>query len=122
VFQVARQASDDNLHVVAQVFGEQGAKGTVNQAADENCAIGGAALAAKVRARDFARRVKALFVIHAEREKVNARSRLVGHRRRAQQKRIARSYGDGTARLIGQLAGLEGDFLRADGGLENSTR
>src|SRR5262249_25955005 len=68
------------------------------------------------RAGDAARGVQPLFVIHAQREKVDALARLARHGRRRQQHGFAAADDDRAAGQLGQLAGLERDRATTQGG------
>ena len=59
-------------HVIAEVVGEQGADGPVDDAAGEDALLAGAALPAVEAAGDAAHGVQLLLKVHAQGEEVDA--------------------------------------------------
>ena len=68
----------DDLHVVAEALREERAQRAVDQAAAEDLALAGAALAAEEAARDLAGGELLLLVVDGEREEVDALAGRVG--------------------------------------------
>ncbi|KAF5037282.1 hypothetical protein DSECCO2_566200 [anaerobic digester metagenome] len=116
---VGRKHGGDDLHLVAEAFGEKRPAGAVDQAAHEHFALGGAAdFAAEVGARDAPGGVGHFLVVHGEGEKAF----LLGQGLRAGRDQHHGAAGldpDGPVGLVGQAAGFEDDGIAADGGFES---
>ncbi len=69
---VRGEREHEDLHFVAHPMLEQRAQGTVGQAGGEDGFGAGASFPAEERAGDLAACVQSLFVIHGEREEVDA--------------------------------------------------
>ncbi len=119
MFAVGRQRSDDHLHVVAEIGGEQRAQGPIGQAADQNAGFAGPAFAPEERAGNAARGVQALFVFHAQREKVDAFTRRAGHGGRGQDDGVAQAHRHRAVGLTGQFAGFDRDRVTTDSGCKS---
>jgi len=114
VFLVVAERRDDDLHLVAQVFGEERAQRAVGDAGDEDARLRRTPFAAHEAAGDAARRVELFFVVYAEREEVNAFAGSGAHGRCGEDDGIAQADGDCATGLLGQLARLQDEFLVAD--------
>ena len=116
VFFVGRDGIKHHLDVVPQVFGKERAQRAVDQAGGEGGFLGRAAFAAEERAGDAPTGVHALFVVHPQREKVNAFAGFFAHGRRGKHHGVAQADGDGTVGLHRQLAGFDDDGFVANHG------
>ena len=65
MFLVVGQRGDDNLYVIAQVFGKERADGTIGEAADEDGCLVGASLAAEEAAGDASCGVEPFLVVYS---------------------------------------------------------
>ena len=95
-------------------LGKRGRRGPVHEARGEDGLLGGASAALDEAARDLADRVLALLVVAREREEVHPFAGVLAHGGDAEDDRLAHSDEDGTARLLGDAAGLEVERLAAD--------
>ena len=95
-------------HVVAEVAGEQGADGPVNDAAGEDALLAGAALPAHEAAGDAAHGVHLLLEVHAQGEEVDAVARTGGGGGGAQDGGLTVGDQHGGVGQLRQLAGLQG--------------
>ena len=109
---VHRHRLADDLGLVVPTLGEQGADRPVDHPRRQGGLLTGAGLTAKERSRDLPGRVMALLDIHRQRQKVDVAQ--IADGRRAQDHRVPGARDHRPARLAGQLARLEGDFLIAD--------
>ena len=91
-------------HVIAEVIGEQGADGAVDDAAGEDALLAGAALAAVEAAGDAAHRVHLLLKIHAQGEEVDAVAGTGGGGGTAEHAGVAVAHHDGGVGQLCQLA------------------
>src|SRR5512133_490155 len=87
----------------------------VDQPGGQDRPLRRAALALEETAGDLPGGVHALFDVDGEREEVRALARLRPPLCRGEHHRLARAHDDRAVRLLGELAGLEGDFLAAHG-------
>ena len=110
---VGGERRGDNLNLVAEALGEEGADGTVGKAHGEDAIGGGAAFAAGEASGDLADGVKALFVVDGEGEEVDALTG-VGHADRDEDDGIALADGDGAVGEAGEGAVLDEKRLAAD--------
>ena len=113
VLAVGGEGGGDDLDLVAEALGEEGADGTVGEAHGEDAVAGGAALAAGEAAGDLADGVEALFVVDGEGEEVDALAG-VGHAGRDEDDGIALAHGDGAVGEAGEGAVLDEQGLAAD--------
>ena len=104
-----RLAHDLCLEVPA--LGEQRAQGAIDHPRSQRRLLAGATFAPEEGAGDLPRRVVALLDIDRQRQEVHIPQ--VPDRRRGEHHRVAGSDNDGSARLSGELAGLEGDLVAA---------
>src|SRR5205807_2482789 len=74
VLLVRAERRDDDLHIVAEPFGEERSDRPVGQASGEDPLLGGAALAPRKGAWDLPCGVEALLEVDGEREEVDAGS------------------------------------------------
>ena len=95
-------------HVIAEVVGEQGADGAVDDAGGQDALLAGAALAAVEAAGDAAHGVHLLLKVHAQGEEVDAVAGTGGGGDAAQHAGVAVAHHDGGVGQLGQLAHLEG--------------
>ncbi len=97
MFGVRAERVQNQLYVVAETLGKEGAQGTIHQAAEQNALFAGAAFAPEEAAGDAAHRVHLLFKVHREWEEVDARSHILGHGGGRHNHRIATAHSDRTA-------------------------
>ena len=109
---VDRQRLADELGLVVPALGEQRPDRAVDHPRGQGRLLAGARLAAEERAGDLARGVVLLLDVDGQRQEVDVAQ--VAHRRGAEDHRVAGAHDDGSARLAGELSGLEGDLLAAD--------
>ena len=109
---VDRQRHRDELRLVVPALGEERADRAVDHARGQRRLLAGSTLAAEERAGDLARGVHALLDVDRQGKKVHVAQ--VAHGRGAQDHRVAGLDDDRAARLLGELAGLEGDLAAAD--------
>ena len=103
----------DDHHVVEEALGEEGTKGTVDEARRQNGFVARPALATLEAARDLADRKHLLFIVHLKGEEIDA---LSGGRRHADgdhDRRLAAADDAHAVGLFGILARLDGDFSAA---------
>ena len=105
---VGAENRPDDVDLVAEPLGERGAQRPVDQTGGENRLVGRPALPAEERAGDLAGGVHPLFDVDGEGEEVRALTHFSSSRRGGEHDRVADPCDDGTIRLAGQLAGLEG--------------
>ena len=117
VLLIGRPGRDDDLHVVAEALRKERPDRAVGQACREDAFLGGAALAARERARDLPRGVEALFEVDRQREEVDAGADRLGDGRGREDDGVAVPDSDCAARLLGVLPGFEGERLAVDGRL-----
>ena len=110
----------DHRHIVAHCFGEQRANGAVDDAAGQNGLFTGAAFAPHKAAGDTANRVQLLFKIDAEREKVDAFTRLFAHCHVAQHNSFAVPYHAAAVRQAAHFTGLHHKRAPGKRGLEHA--
>ena len=94
-------------HVVAEIGGEQGTDGPVDDTAGEDALLTGAALTAVEAAGDAAHRVQLLFEVHAQGEEVDAVTGTGGGGDAAQHAGLAIGDHDGGVGQLGQLPDLQ---------------
>ena len=112
--EVGRQHGADHLHLVAEALRPERPDRAVDHAGRERRALGGAPLTLEEAAGDLAGRVGPLLDVDREREEVRAFARLRPADGRREHHRVAGAHHDRPVRLLGELAGLEGDLLAAD--------
>ena len=95
-------------HIVAEVVGEQGADGAVDDAAGQDALLPGTALAAVEAAGDAAHGVHLLLKVHAQGEEVDTVTGTGRGGDAAQHAGIAVAHHDGGVGQLGQLAHLHG--------------
>ena len=107
IFVVECEHSDDDLHFVADMLGEERSDGAVDDAAGEYRVVRRPALAAQVAAAQYrARRVEALFVIDSEGEVVNVVACARGHHCCCEHSGIAVAQNDRAVGLLGEVGKL----------------
>ena len=94
-------------HIVAEVVGEQGANGAVDDAAGQDALLPGTALAAVEAAGDAAHGVHLLLKVHAQGEEVDTVTGTGRGGDAAQHAGIAVAHHDGGVGQLGQLAHLQ---------------
>ena len=95
-------------HVVAEVIGEQGTDGAVDDAGGQDALLAGAALAAVEAAGDAAHGVHLLLKVHAQGEEVDTVPGTGGGGGTHQHAGVAVAHHDGGIGQLGQLAHLQG--------------
>ncbi len=96
-------------HVVAEIVGEQGADGAVDDAGGQDALLAGTALAAVEAAGDAAHGIQLLLEVHAQGEEVDAVTGPGGCGDAAQHAGVAVGDHDGGVGQLGQLAHLQGE-------------
>ena len=109
---VDRHRGRDELRLEVPALGEERADGTVDHARRQRRLLAGACLTAEERARDLARGVVTLLDIHRQRQEVDVTKISLG--RGAEDHGVPGAHNDGSARLLGELAGLERNLVVAD--------
>ena len=111
---VRRQHRDHDVDLVPVPLGEGRPERTVHQPGGQDGGLGRAALPAEEPAGDLAGRVHPLLHVHGQREEVDP---LAGVRAGTggEDLGLADGHHDGPARLLGELARLEGDVGAPDG-------
>jgi hypothetical protein len=109
---LGRQRLAHDLRLVVPPLGEQRPDRPVDHPGGEDALLARATLATEERTRDLPGRVVALLDVHGERQEVDVAQ--PAGRRGAQDHRVAGADHDGSARLPGELARLEGDLRAAD--------
>ena len=94
-------------HVVAEVVGEQGTDGAIDDAGGQDALFTGTALAAVEAAGNAAHRVHLLLKVHAQGEEVDAVPGTGGRGDAAQHAGVAIAHHDGGVGQLGQLAHLQ---------------
>ena len=95
-------------HVIAEVIGEQGADGAVDDAAGEDALLAGTAFPAVEAAGDAAHGVHLLLKVHAQGEEIDAVPGTGGGGGAHQHAGVAVAHHDGGIGQLGQLAYLQG--------------
>ena len=113
VFQVVGQDLRHHQGFVAIAVGEQRTDRAVDQARDQGLALGQAALALEIAARDLAGGVIAFLVIHGEREEVHALFGVGRADHGGQHDGFTIGGQHRTIGLAGNLAGLKGQLAAA---------
>ena len=98
----------DDVDLVAEALGERRPQRSVDEAAGQDRLVGRPALAAEERPRDLAGGVHPLFDVDGEGEEVGALTHFSSSRCGCEHDSVADPGDDGTVRLTGELAGLEG--------------
>src|SRR3954469_10694113 len=114
---IHRHRDGDQLGLAVPALGEERAQRTVDHPRGEGGLLAGAALAPEEAAGDLARGVHALLDVHRKREEVHVAD--VAGRGGGENLGLAGGDYDRSARLLGELAGLELDLSSAD--LERDT-
>ena len=109
---VHRHRLADELGLAVPALGEQRADRAVDHPRGQRRLLARARLAAEERARDLARGVVLLLDVDRQRQEVDVAQ--VAGRRGAEDHRVPGAHDDGSARLAGELSGLEGDLVAAD--------
>src|SRR5690606_29714556 len=109
------ESSDNQLHLVAHPFGEEGAQRAVGQPVDEDGVGGRPTLATEEAAGDTARSVEFLLKIDHEREEVEPLPHGLGHGGGCQEKAIANTVSDSAACLFGKPPCGKGNLAVTDG-------
>ena len=109
---VDRQRLGDQLGLEVPALREQRPHRAVDHPRGQGRLLARSRLAAEERAGDLAGRVVLLLDVDRQRQEVDVAQ--VAHRRGAEDHRVPGAHDDGSARLAGELAGLEGDLLAAD--------
>ena len=94
-------------HVVAEVIGEQGADGAVDDAGGQDALLAGTALAAVEAAGNTAHGVHLLLEVHGQGEEVDAVAGTGGGGDAAEDAGVAIAHHDGGVGKLGQLADLQ---------------
>ena len=94
-------------HIIAEVIGEQGADGAVDDAGGQDALLAGAALTAVEAAGDAAHGVHLLLKVHAQGEEVDAVPGTGGGGGAHQHAGVAVAHHDGGVGQLGQLAHLQ---------------
>ena len=113
-FGVERQHGADNLNLVIEKFGKQGADGAVDEPAGEDFLFRGAPFAAEERAGDFSGGVEFFLKVHRQGEKRGVRHRIpaggdVGHHNG-----VFHVDEDGGVGLTSDFAGFQGHLASAE--------
>ena len=103
MFLIMRKRNQDDLNLVAHVLREKRPQRAVDDARCQNRAFGRPAFAAEETARHATASVHFFFIVHAEREEIQAPARRA-HGRRAEEHGIAHTHGYSAAGLLGQAA------------------
>ena len=114
VLQVGAENRRDDLHLVAEPFGERRAQRPVGEATREDRRFAGSTFAPEERAGDLAGGVHPLFDVDREREEIDPLSGLAGDDR-GQQRGLAQLHEHGAVGELGELAGFERQLLAARG-------
>ena len=109
---VHRHRLADQLRLAVPALGEERADRPVDHPRGQGGLLAGPRLAAEERAGDLARGVVLLLDVDGQGQEVHVAQ--VARGRGAEDHRVAGAHDDGSARLTGELAGLEGDLLAAD--------
>ncbi len=109
---VHRHRLGDELGLEVPALREQRADRAVDHPRGQRRLLARAALAAEEGAGDLARGVHPLLDVDGQGQEVDVAQ--VAHRRGAEDHRVPGAHDDGSARLLGELAGLEGDLALAD--------
>ena len=94
-------------HVVAQILGEQGTDGTVDDAGGQNGLLGGLTLALQVTAGDLTGSVHSLVEVHGQGQEVDAVAGLLGSGGAAENGGVAVAAEAGAVGQAGELTGLD---------------
>ena len=113
VFEVVAERGDDHLRLVAPAVGEQRTDRAVDQARDQRLALGRAAFALEVAARNAARGVELLLVVDREGHEIDALARRLGGDDGRQDFGFSVGGDDGAVGLARYFAGLEGELAPA---------
>ena len=119
VLAVGREDEGDDLRLAGVAGGEERAQRPVDQARGDGLLLGGASLALEEAARDPARRVGVLAVVDGQRQEV-ARHGARLHAGGGEDDGVAEADDARAVGLLGDVAGLERETLRAD--LDGSLR
>ena len=112
------QAGGDDLHVVVEALGEQGAQRPVDEPVGQDGLLGGAAFPLDEAAGDLAHGVELLFKFNGQGQKIHAVPGGFGHGGADQHRGAAAAHQAGAACLLGILAGLDDELAIADHGFE----
>ena len=94
-------------HVVAQILGEQGTDGTVDDAGGQNGLLGGLTLALQITAGDLTGSVHSLVEVHGQGQEVDAVAGLLGSGGAAENGGVAVAAEAGAVGQAGKLTGLD---------------
>jgi hypothetical protein len=110
---VGAQHRRDDLHVVAEVLGEERPHRTVDHPARDRRGFTRPALASRERPGDASRGVELLLVVAGQWEEIDALSRRLRCDRGHEQCRVAEPQHHGTVRLLGDVSGFDDQSLAA---------
>ena len=113
--EVGREDGTDHLHLVPEALRPEGPDRAVDHARGQDRPLGGAALPLEETAGDLPGGVHPLLDVDRQREEVRSFARLHPPLGGREDHRLAGADDDCTVGLLGELAGLETDFLAADG-------
>ena len=113
--EVGREDGADHLHLVPEALRPERPDRAVDHARGQDRPLGRAPLALEEAAGDLPGGVHPLLDVDGQREEVRALARLHPALGGREHHRLAGADDDGAVGLLGQLAGLEADFLVADG-------
>ncbi len=111
---VAAQHGRDDLHVVAEVLGEERPHRTVDHPARDRRGLARPPLAARERSRDPSHRVELLLVVAGQREEVDALARRLRCDRGDEQRGVAQAQHHRAVRLLGDVPGFDDQSLAAE--------
>ena len=112
---VRREDGRDALHLVAEALRPERPDRAVDHARGEDGALRRAPLALEETAGDLPGGVHPLLDVDREREEIGALARLLPTLGGREDHGLAGPDDDGAVGLLGELSGLEGDVLAADG-------
>jgi hypothetical protein len=111
---VSRKHEGDDLGFVVPTGREERPNRTIDDAAGQHFLFRSLAFALEEAAGDAPRRIRIFAIVHGERQKVDAHPRGRGVTRGDEHHGVALPDNDGSVRLLGQLAGLNGQGVLAD--------
>ena len=110
----------DDTDVVAHILGEQRTDRAVDDAGGQDRLLAGSALTAHIAAGDLTHGIELLFIVHGQREEVDAVPRLCGSGRRYVDDGLAVAYQTRAVGELGHFAGLNDQRSARELGLEHA--
>ena len=115
VLAVGREDEGDDLRLVVEALGEERPDGPVDQPGGQDLLLGRPALALEPAAGDASRGVGVLAVVDGQREEIGVLLRLLVEDGGGEDDGVAEADDGGAVGLLGELADLDVEGLRADG-------